>query len=45
MFNYSSRYTCRRVSKRLGIVSEDANVKEIEEKLMNIIPKDKWNKK
>lgn len=33
-----------RVSKRLGIVSEDANVKEIEEKLMNIIPKDKWNK-
>lgn len=33
-----------RVSKRLGIVNKDANVKEVEEELMNLIPKNEWNK-
>lgn len=33
-----------RVSKRLGFANEKDNVKEIELKLMKIIPKDKWNR-
>lgn len=33
-----------RVSKRLGLVNDKDNVKEIELKLMKIIPKDKWNR-
>jgi len=33
-----------RVSKRLGLVDEDDSVLEIEHKLMNLFPKDKWIK-
>ncbi|MDD2504720.1 MAG: endonuclease III [Bacilli bacterium] len=33
-----------RVSKRLGLVPKTANVKEVEEELMKIIPIEKWNR-
>ena len=33
-----------RVSKRLGIAEEEDDVSQIEEKLMNYFPKDKWGK-
>ncbi|XMB85600.1 endonuclease III [Mycoplasmatota bacterium WC44] len=32
-----------RVSKRLGLANENDNVLEVEKKLMEVIPKDKWN--
>ena len=33
-----------RVSKRLGIAKEKANVLAVEKRLMKVFPKDKWNK-
>ena len=33
-----------RVTKRLGLVEESATVGEVEDKLMEIFPKDKWGK-